>query len=210
MSIHRWTLGLLALGLCSIATSSARAYDLSRVYESRADEVERGFVTGSVGLWYPEIGNWADYHQLSLDFGAEVGFRFASIQRAHNLYFVGGLNISPQKLDVEYVRRNSDRAADVFFGYGGIRYMTGHLCIGDGLGCPFIELRMGLVFEANAAESGHDGPSAAFTVAPGVGYRFSFANVFQLGGRLDFSYSEESGVNGLGWLSLAGFAGVGW
>jgi hypothetical protein len=204
------TLWLATLGVCWIATGSARAYDLSRSYQSTADEVERGFVVGSIGLWNPEIGNWSDYHQLSLDFGAEFGIRFASIQSAHNLYFVGGLNVSPQMLDPDIARRGSDRATNVIFGYGGIRYMTGYLCFGDGVGCPFIELRLGLVFEANAAESGHAGPDGEFTIAPGIGYRFALGRVFQVGGRLDFSHSEESGVRGLGWLSLAGFAGIGW
>jgi hypothetical protein len=206
-----WTvLWLALLGASATASSTARAYDLSRSYESTADELERGFVVGSVALWNPEIGTWSDYHQLSLDFGAEFGIRFASIQGAHNLYFVGGLNFSPQMLDVDYVRRTSDRATNVIFGYGGIRYMTGYLCFGDGLGCPFIELRLGFVFETIAAESGHSGPDGEFTIAPGVGYRFSFGRVFQVGGRLDFSHSEESGVSGLGWLTLAGFAGIGW
>jgi hypothetical protein len=66
------------------------------------------------------------------------------------------------------------------------------------------------VFESAAADSGHEGPNGAFTVVPGVGYRFSFGRVFQLGGRLDFSYSEENRVHDLGWLTLTGFAGVGW
>ena len=210
---HRWCATAswaLALGLFLIWTVPARAYDLSRSYESAADEVEGGFVVGSIGLWNPEIGTWSDFHQLSLDFGAQFGIRFASIQGAHNLYLVGGLNISPQMLEPDRVSRGRDRATNVIFGYGGIRYMTGYLCFGDGLGCPFIELRLGLVFESNAAESGHTGPNGEFTIAPGVGYRFSFGRVFQVGGRLDFSHSEDSGVSGLGWLSLTAFAGIGW
>jgi hypothetical protein len=207
-AVSAWALA--AFALCLSATHSAQAYDLSRSYESNADEVERGFVVGSVALWMPEIGNWSDYHQLSLDFGGEFGFRFASIKGAHNIYFVGGLNISPQMLDPDYVGLRGERSTTVVFGYGGLRYLPGLLCFGDGLGCPFIELRLGLVFESAAAESGHDGPSGAFTVVPGVGYRFSFGRVFQLGARLDFSYSEENDVSGLGWFSATGFAGIGW
>jgi len=211
---QRWVKGfqlwLGAFALSSIALSSAHAYDLSRSYDSNADEVERGFVVGSVALWMPEIGDWSDYHQLSLDFGGEFGFRFASIKSTHNLYFVGGFNLSPQMLDPEAVRDPDDRATNVVFAFGGIRYLNGYLCFGDGMGCPFIELRLGLVFESAAADSGHEGPDGAFTVVPGVGYRFSFGRVFQLGGRLDFSYTEENSVSGLGWLTATGFAGVGW
>jgi len=207
---HPWRVRVLTVALCLIITGSARAYDLSRSYASTADEVESGFVVGSIGLWNPEIGTWSDAHQLSLDFGAEFGIRVASIQSAHNLYLVGGLNISPQMLDPIEVRRNSDRATNVIYGFGGVRYMTGYLCFGDGLGCPFIELRLGLVFEANAAESGHTGPDGELTITPGIGYRFSLGRVFQVGGRLDFSHSEDRGVRGLGWLTLAGFAGIGW
>jgi hypothetical protein len=203
-------LWLGALGMCLIATGSAHAYDLSRSYESLADEVERGFVVGSVALWMPEVGNWSDFHQLSLDFGGEFGFRFASIKGAHNLYVVAGLNISPQLLDPDAVRYRDDRGSNVVFAYGGIRYLPSQLCFGDGLGCPFIEFRLGLVFESTAAGSGHEGPSGSLTVVPGLGYRFSFGRVFQLGGRLDVSYTEEYDVYDLGWLSLTGFAGIGW
>ena len=209
-TVRGLSLWLATFSVGWLAVGSARAYDLSRSYESTADEVERGFVVGSIGLWNPEIGVWSNYHQLSLDFGGTVGIRFASIKSAHNLYFVGGLNFSPQLLDVEAVRNRDGRAANVVFGFGGIRYMTGYLCFGDGLGCPFIELRLGLVFEANEADGGHNGPSGDFTLAPGIGYRFSFGRVFQVGGRLDISHAEERGVRGLGWLTLAGFAGVGW
>ena len=203
-------LWLYAIVLCSSIGSTAHAYDLSRAYESTADEVERGFVVGSVALWMPEIGEWSQFHQLSLDYGGELGFRFASIQGAHNLYFVAGLSFSPQKLDPDAVSRNADRAASVAFGFGGIRYMTGYLCFGDGLGCPFVELRLGFVFESDKARSGHQGPQGAFTVLPGIGYRFSFGRAFQLGGRFDFSYTEENDVHDLGWLTMTAFAGVGW
>jgi hypothetical protein len=201
---------LATLCVCLIGTSSARAYDLSRSYESTADEVERGFVVGSIALWNPELGTFSDFHQLSLDFGAEFGIRFLSIKSAHNLYFVAGLNFSPQLLDPNAVRSRDDRASNVIFGYGGIRYMTGYLCFGDGLGCPFIELRLGLVFETSSAGSGHHAPDGEFTLAPGVGYRFSFGRVFQVGGRLDFSHSREGDVSGFGWLTATGFAGIGW
>jgi len=201
---------LAIIALCSCVTRSAQAYDLSRSYESSADEVERGFAVVSAALWLPEIGNWSEYHQLSLDYGGELGFRIASIQGAHDLYIVAGFNFSPQLLDPEAVSRRSDRAASVIFGFGGIRYMSGYLCFGGGLGCPFVELRLGLVFESDEAGSGHEGPNGAFTLVPGVGYRFSFAGAFQLGGRLDFSYSEENGVHDLGWFSATAFAGVGW
>lgn len=207
---HQLRLWACAIGLCFSLSGSAHAYDLSRSYESTADEVERGFVVGSVALWMPEIGEWQYFHQLSLDFGGEFGFRFASIKGAHNLYFVAGLNFSPQQLDPDAVPRSADRAANVVFAFGGIRYMPGMLCFGDGFGCPFIELRLGLVFESDDARSGHDGPNGAFTVVPGIGYRFSFGRVFQLGGRLDFSYSEENSVHDFGWFSATAFAGVGW
>jgi hypothetical protein len=215
MLSHLWgprgaRLWLATLGICLIGTGSARAYDLSRSYESTADELERGFVVGSIALWNPEIGNWSDYHQLSLDFGAELGIRFLSIQGAHNVYFVGGLNFSPQMLDPDSVRRSTERATNVIFGYGGLRYMTGYLCFGDGLGCPFIEVRLGFVFETIAAGSGHTGPDGELTIAPGLGYRFSFGRAFQVGGRLDFSHSKEGNVSGLGWLTATGFAGIGW
>lgn len=205
-SCNTFAIVVLCLGLAR----SAHAYDLSRSYESTADEVERGFVVASAALWMPEIGNWGEYHQLSLDYGGELGFRVASIQGAHNLYIVAGFNFSPQLLDRDAVPRRSEREASVIFGFGGVRYISGYLCFGDGLGCPFVELRLGLVFESNEAGSGHEGPNGAFTLVPGVGYRFSFARAFQLGGRLDFSYSEESGVHDLGWFSATAFAGVGW
>jgi hypothetical protein len=204
----RWMRLLLgALGVCLIA-SSAHAYDLSRSYESTADDLERGFVVGSFGLWLPDLGGWSDAHQVSFDYSGELGIRFASIKGAHNLYVVGGFNVSPQLLDPEFVR--GDRSSTVMWGYGGIRYMNGFLCFGNGTGCPFIELRFGLMFESAEAEPGHDPPKAAFVVSPGIGYRFSFGRVFQLGGRMDVSYTEENGVSDLGWLTLSGFIGVGW
>jgi hypothetical protein len=201
---------LSVVALCLVTTGSAHAYDLSRAYDSTADEVERGFVLGSVGLWAPDIGDWRQYHQLSLDFGAEFGFRFASIQAAHNLYIVGGFNFSPQLLRREAVPNASERSTNVMLGYGGIRYIPGQLCFGDGIGCPFVELRLGLVFESSDVPRIHEGPTASLTVLPGVGYRFSFGHVFQLGARFDFSYSEEDDVRGLGWLNATGFAGFGW
>lgn len=201
-------LGLLVVGMG--AANAAHAYDLSRAYESNADEVERGFVVGSVALWVPEIGSYEYYHQTSLDYGVEFGFRFASIQSAHNLYVVGGFNFSPQYLDAAAARDDAHRASDLILGYGGVRYMTGFLCFGDGLGCPFFELRLGLVFESVDDQAGHDGPWATFTALPGVGYRFSFGRVFQTGARLDIAYTEESGRRDFGWVSFTGFAGLGW
>ena len=192
-----------------VQTKRAHAYDLSRAYESGADEIERGFVVGSAGLWVPAYGSFGEYHQLSLEFGGEVGFRFASIRGDHNLYVVGGLTFSPQDLDPYAVSDRSHRATNLIYGFAGIRYLPGLLCFGDGFGCPFVELRFGLLFESADERSGHEGPQAAFTILPGVGYRFRFGSTFQVGGRFDFSFSEEYSRD-LGWVSLNGFAGFGW
>jgi len=200
---------------CSLAYGAiapvgrAHAYDLSRAYESGADEVERGFVVGSAGLWMPAFGSFGDLHQTSLEFGAEVGFRIVSIRGDHNIYVVGGLTFSPQQLDPYAVVDERHRATDLFFGFAGARYLPGLLCFGDGLGCPFVELRFGVTFESADDRSGHEGPQGAFTVMPGVGYRFRFGSSFQLGGRFDLSFSQEYSRD-LGWVSLNGFAGFGW
>jgi hypothetical protein len=207
--VRTWLSVVGAAALCWITASSAQAYDLSRAYDSTADEVERGFVVGSAGLWMPEIGEWSEYHQLSFEFGGEFGFRFASIQGAQNFYVVGGFTFSPQLLPRDVVRDGEERGTTVILGYGGIRYLNGQWCFGDGFGCPFFELRLGLVFESSDNTRAHEGPWAAFTTVPSVGYRFSLGNVFQFGARFDVSFSEEAGY-GLGWLGLNSFAGFGW
>lgn len=203
-----WLLGALFVACLSHA-SSAHAYDLSRAYESEAAEVERGFVVGSVGLWFPGLGSFQEYHQLSLDYAGEFGIRIASIRGQHNIFVVGGFNVSPQKLDPDAVRDDSRRSTTMILGYAGLRYVPGMLCIGDGLGCPFVELRFGLSFESSDSRE-HEGPKADFTLMPGVGYRFSFGNVVQLGVRADLSVTQEYDTEDLGWLSLTGFVGVGW
>ena len=126
------------------------------------------------------------------------------------MYVVGGFNLSPQKLDREWVRDESRRSTTLLLGYAGARYVPCALCVDDGLGCPFIALRVGLLFE-NADERAHpNAPSAELTVLPGIGYRFSFGGVFQLGARADLSWTEEDYSQELGWLSVTGFLGVGW
>jgi hypothetical protein len=205
----RWLLCLM-LGAWAATASSARAYDLSRAYESAAPEAERGFVVGSVGLWIPGLGSFQDYHQLSLEYAGELGIRILSIRGEHNVYVVGGFNLSPQKLDSEWVRDASRRSTTMLLGYAGVRYLPSALCIGDGLGCPFVELRFGLLFE-NADERAHpNAPNAELTVLPGIGYRFSVGQVFQLGARADLSWTEEDYSRELGWLSVTGFIGFGW
>jgi hypothetical protein len=201
LSLGAWT--------AMASASDAHAYDLSRAYTSAAPEVERGFVVGSVGLWIPGLGSFHDYHQLSLDYAGEFGIRILSIRGQHNVYVVGGFNLSPQKLDPEWVRDKDRRSTTMFLGYAGVRYLPSMLCIGDGLGCPFIELRFGISFE-NADERAHDGQDPEWTVLPGIGYRFSFGNVFQLGARVDVAWSEEEYSRDLGWLTVTGFLGIGW
>jgi hypothetical protein len=200
---------LLLLAAWLTCAGSVRAYDLSRAYDSDAAEVENGFVVGSVGLWVPGFGRFHDFHTLSLEYAGEVGIRFASI-RGHNLYGVGGFNFSPQKLSRDEVPDASRRSTKMLLGYAGVRYLPGPLCFGDGLGCPFVELRFGLLFEDADAHVHPDAPSAQFTVLPGFGYRFAFGRVFQLGARLDFSWAEEDHSRDLGWLTVTGFLGIGW
>lgn len=214
MTRARFARTACALGLWLAAwiagAGHARAYDLSRAYETDAAEAENGFAVVSVGLWVPGVGAFQDFHTRSLEFAGEVGFRFASI-RGHNLYGVAGFNFSPQKLDPDEVRDASRRKTRMYLGYGGVRYLPGPLCIGDGLGCPFAELRLGLLFE-DADERVHaNAPSGELTVLPGVGYRFAFGRLVQLGARFDFSWSGEADSRAaLGWLSLTGFFGIGW
>jgi hypothetical protein len=199
----------LWLAAWSAGPGHAHAYDLSRAYETDAAEVENGFAVGSVGLWVPGFGAFHDFHTRSPEFAGEVGFRFLSI-RGHNFYGVAGFNFSPQKLDADEVRDPGRRKARMYLGYGGVRYLPGPLCIGDGLGCPFAEVRIGLLYE-DADERVHPtAPSAEVSVLPGVGYRFAFGRIVQLGARFDFSWSGEDDARELGWLSLTGFFGIGW
>jgi hypothetical protein len=193
-----------------VFTQEAEAYDLSRAYGSEADEIERGFVVGSVGLWVPGFGSFHDYHQVSLEFGGEFGIRFASIQGDHNLYVVGGLTYSPQLLDPTYVDDYDHRGTQLILGYAGVRYLPGTLCYGDGLGCLFFELRLGFLYESADDRSGHYGPDGVFTVLPGIGYRWRFGSSLQIGVRADLSYTEEDYSRDLGWLSLTSFLGFGW
>jgi len=198
------------LGAWTCLAGEAHAYDLSRAYVSEAAEVERGFVVGSVGLWIPGFGSFEEYHQLSLEYAGEFGIRFASIRGAHNIYAVGGFNFSPQELDPDVVRNPDRRGSNMLLGYAGLRYLPAPLCIGDGIGCPFVELRIGVLFE-DADERVHsNAPDGELTVQPGIGYRFSFGRVFQLGARADVSWTEEARSREIGWLSVTGFAGVGW
>lgn len=199
----------LALGL-AVVCNDARAYDLSRAYETNADITERGFVVGNLGLWIPGAGSFKEFHQLSLDLGGEVGFRFASIRGDHNLYVVGGFNVSPQKLD-PYYTLGASRDTLMMLGYVGVRYLPALLCVGDGLGCPFVELRFGFLWEDTDADLiEHYGPDGTFTVLPGVGYRFRFGGSFQVGARADFSFTEDYDDYDLGWLNLTTFIGFGW
>jgi hypothetical protein len=188
----------------SVATQ-AHAYDLSRAY-AEEDDVERGFVVAMGGLWFPGFGSFEEYHQLSLDFAGEFGIRFASI-RGHNIFFVAGFSFSPQQLDPNAVRDH--RSTNLLLAWGGLRYVPAMLCIADGLGCPFVELRLGAVFETADERNGHDGPKGELTVLPGIGYRFRFGGAFQVGARADIAFSDE-GAYSLSWLAIAGFIGFGW
>lgn len=199
----------MALGLW-LMSSHAHAYDLSR-YDSYADEVERGFVVGMAGLWIPGAGSFDTFHQLSLDFGGEVGFRFASIRGDHNLYVVGGFGFSPQTLRPTF-RDGGTVDTNMVLGFVGVRYLPGMLCFNEGMGCPFVELRFGLLWENTADDDfiDHYAPSGVFTVLPGVGYRFRFGRSFQVGARVDFSVTEDYDTYELGWLNLSTFVGFGW
>lgn len=188
------------------SVGSAHAYDLSRQYVP-GENVERGFVVAMGGLWFPGFGSFERYHQLSLDFGGEFGFRFASI-RDHNIFFVAGFSFSPQLLDEREFR--TDRETNLLLAWAGLRYVPGMVCIAGGLGCPFVELRFGAVFESAADRRGHNGPKGEFTFLPGIGYRFRFGSSFQLGARADLAVSNEYNTRSLSWLALMGFIGFGW
>jgi hypothetical protein len=192
-----------------IVASSAHAYDLSRQYPADSEKTERGFVNLQAALWLPALGSFSTYHQPSLDFGAEVGFRFLSLRGQHNFYVVGGLGLSPQKLDPDQVG-TLHRDSTMLLGYAGVRYIPSVVCTGDGSGCLFFELRLGLAFESAEDDSGHRGPNGDLTLLPGVGYRFRLGDVFQLGARADISYTAESGSRELGWVTLGAFLGFGW
>lgn len=193
-----------ALALLAFA-SSAHAYDLSRAYPAE-EKTERGFVHFQGALWAPAFGSFSTYHQLSLDFGVEVGFRVLSLRGEHNFYVVVGGEFSPQTLDPDATGGTYD--TNLVLGYAGVRYIPSALCTYGGTGCLFFELRFGLTFEEAEDGSGHDGPSGDFTVLPGVGYRFRFG-AFQLGVRADASFTHEYEET-LGWVALGGFLGFGW
>jgi hypothetical protein len=189
-------------------TEVARAYDLSRQDIGQGVDIERGFVTGQISLWLPGDGPFYDYHQTSLDFGAEFGFRVASVH-GHNFFVVAGMTISPQKLDPRYV--DPDYANSVIWvGFAGVRYIPAMLCIGDGVGCPFAELRFGLMFEHDDGDSEYDGPTVDFAVQPGIGYRFRFGEAVQVGARMDVSFIEDEDTEYLGWVTFGAFAGFSW
>lgn len=200
---------VLAMAACCLWANHAAAYDLSRAYDD-SDRVERGFVVAHGGLWFPAFGTFNEYHQLSLQFAGEFGFRVASIRGEHNIFIVTGMMFSPQKLDPDAVDDRRHRNSLLFLGWVGARYVPGFLCLEDGLGCPFAELRVGAVWEAADDRSGHDGPSGDFTFLPGVGYRFRFGSSFQIGARADIAISGEDDLTTLGWVSLDAFLGFGW
>jgi hypothetical protein len=202
-------LGALALTSSLAFANSARAYDLSRFSPSDDDPVERGFVVASAALWVPAFGSYGYYHQVSFDYGLEAGFRFASVEGDHNLFFVAGFSYSPQLLDPAAIGPG-DRSTSLLVAYGGIRYVPTATCTPDGTGCMFVELRLGLAFESAAASSGHRGPKGDLNFMPGIGYRFRIGSSFQAGVRADISYGEEYYDYDLGWLTLGGFAGFGW
>lgn len=185
-------------------TSSAHAYDLSRAYPAE-EKVERGFVHAQGALWVPALGSFSDFHQLSLDFGLEVGFRFLSLRGEHNFFFVAGGEFSPQKLDPDFVGGDYDTNLMLF--YAGVRYIPSALCTYDGTGCLFFELRLGFTFENAERGSRHEGPDGEVTLLPGIGYRFRFG-AFQFGVRADLSITDEYEET-LGWFALGGFIGVG-
>jgi hypothetical protein len=191
------------------SVDSVRAYDLSRQDSDDSDKTERGFVELQGALWLPAFGTFETYHQMSFDFGGEVGFRFLSLRGQHNFYAVAGLSFSPQKLDPKEVPAAHSNT-DLWLGYGGVRYIPSVICTSDGAGCLFFELRLGLAFEHADSASGHKGPKGDVTVLPGIGYRYRLGELFQLGARADVSYTAESGDHQLGWATLGAFVGLGW
>lgn len=209
------TLRLRFLGLCGalallMTANSAHAYDLSRQYPADdSEKIERGFVHLQGALWLPAFGTFNEYHQTSLDFGGEFGFRFLSLRGQHNLFIVGGLSLSLQKLDPDVVPA-PDNNTSLIVGYAGVRYIPTAVCTYDGAGCLFFEVRVGLAYESADDKSSHTGPRGDVTVLPGIGYRYSLGGVFQLGARADISYTAESGSHNLGWVTVGAFVGFGW
>ena len=190
---------------CACFASAAHAYDLSRQDPSPTEKTERGFINLQGWLWTPAFGSFSGNHQLSVDLGGEVGFRVLSL-RDHNLYVVGGLTFSPQKLKLA----PPDNSTSLLLGYGGVRYIPGMLCTSDGVGCLFAELRLALAFESAEDSSGHSGPHGEWTLLPGVGYRLRLGGVFQLGARADIAYTSDGYRRQFGWIEVGGFAGFGW
>jgi hypothetical protein len=204
-----YLLGALAVLTVSSTATPAHAYDLSRFSASDSgDQVERGFVVVGAALWVPAFGSFATYHQLSLDYGLEAGFRVASIRGQHNLYIVAGFSYSPQLLDPEYTPEDF-RSTSLLVVYGGLRYVPAATCTPDGTGCMFVELRLGLDFESAEPRAAHRGPKGDLVFLPGIGYRFRLGSSFQLGVRADISYTQEYTYD-LGWVTLGAFAGFGW
>jgi hypothetical protein len=179
--------------------SRAAAYDLSSFDEQV--RVENGFVYGRAGIWFPAFGTFDELHQTSLDFGGQFGIRFARIRGGeHNLFAVAGFDISPQLFAEHYHTL-------LWMPSFGVRYEG--LCIADGLGCPFFELRFGFAVESTARGSRRDGPTGDFTVLPGIGYRFKFGPLL-LAARADIAFSGEDDERSLSWLTLSGQVGFGW
>jgi len=198
-----------ALSLLAVA-NSAHAYDLSRQYPEDSEKTERGFVQLQGALWLPVVGSYSTFHLTSLDFGAEVGFRFLSLRGQHNFYAVGGLGFSAQKLNADEVLSTAHRDTTLILGYAGVRYIPSVVCTSDGSGCLFFELRLGLVYENAEKGSGHAGPDGELTLLPGIGYRWRLGSVFQLGARADISYTAEGGSHDFGWATVGAFIGFGW
>lgn len=198
----RWTYICSAFVVCVSGANRASAYDLSR--QDPGPSVEAGFIYGNATLWLPGFGTFESAHQMSLDVGGEFGWRFVKIRGGeHNVYFVAGLDVSPQTLDPEYFR-GEHYGSLLFWPSFGLRYQG--LCIADGLGCPFLELRLGFAVES---DDHHSGPSGDVTVFPGIGYRFKFGPLL-LGARADVAFSEESRRRSLSWVTLSGLVGIGW
>ena len=168
-------------------------------FVSYAQEKSTNFyIEPNISLWMPGLESYDHNHNVSLQFGLEVG---KSLVQWEDLSIAAGLGLqaSPQKLE----QHLADETALILQLYlnGRIAYDIRETST------AFAQLGLGIVHELAEEEDGHAPPKMKASTMLGIGYQYHLNEKFHIGTRLDVTYPKGSNRR-VSWVTLGAMIGL--